>query len=495
MQSWSEVGERQSSNRVPNPVEAEAEHPPTFECEGKGQWKSEPYRVSQKSESRAGRVRYASTGLSTQSSQCRLLPSPHACLHHMPIPNARSIRAEKKTPSPNFPYWGTLGLLVAIVVGTIAISSWITVEWGQGRYRMGWEQAVLSRSFETLIGLWFFAVGSSIASFLNVVAYRLPRRISINGFSRCPFCKVGIHGYDNIPLFGWLGLRGRCRACRLPIPARYPGFELLGGVIALGFFGFEFLQHGTNLPNVVDTSSSHGMLTGRMDWESWTRVLEHLVLIYWLLAVAMITWGLQVVPMRLYGTGALALLGWVLVYPSFYPVAIWPGWMDVESNTMSDATALWRNAYVHAALQWCVGGIVGACLAVGMWFCGRMAKPIAEEFATPMFASWIGAWILIGNALGWYAVLSTACLSIVIYGAKVSLIKMLGFLEYRTPSLGYGLPPRCRYCFGNNGIASWVGVGNPMGHQPCRFGGKRTGRLRHSIGAVGTRVVCLGTSS
>lgn len=344
----------------------------------------------------------------------------------------RSVPRRKRR-RPNFPYWGTLGLLAAIVVGTIAISSWITVEWGQGRYRMGWEQAVLSRSFETLIGLWFFAVGSSIASFLNVVAYRLPRRISINGFSRCPFCKVGIHGYDNIPLFGWLGLRGRCRACRLPIPARYPGFELLGGVIALAFFGFEFLQHGTNLPNVVDTSSSHGMLTGRMDWESWTRVLEHLVLIYWLLAVAMITWGLQVVPMRLYGTGALALLGWVLVYPSFYPVAIWPGWMHVESNTMSDATALWRNAYVHAALQWCVGGIVGACLAVGMWFCGRMAKPIAEEFATPMFASWIGAWILIGNAFGWYAVLSTACLSIVIYGAKVSLIKMLGVSRISHP--------------------------------------------------------------
>lgn len=365
----------------------------------------------------------------------------------------------RKRRRPNLPYWGTLGLLVAIVIGTIAISSWITVEWGQGRYRMGWEQAVLSRSFETLIGLWFFAVGSSIASFLNVVAYRLPRRISINGFSRCPFCKVGIHGYDNIPLFGWLGLRGRCRACRLPIPARYPGFELLGGVIALAFFGFEFLQHGTNLPNIVDTSSSHGMLTGRMDWESWTRVLEHLVLIYWLLAVAMITWGLQVVPKRLYVTGSFTLLGLVLVWPSFCPVAIWPGASGVEPNGLRETTAWMKNDYVHAVLQWGVGGIVGACLAVGMWFCGRMAKPVAEEFAKPMFVSWIGAWILIGNALGWYAVLSTACLSIVIYGAKVSLIRTLGASRISHPIAWLWLAASLQILFWKqwDRILGWIG--------------------------------------
>lgn len=78
-----------------------------------------------------------------------------------------------------------------------------------------------------LIGL-MFAVGAALGSFFNVVAYRVPRRMSLSHpGSRCPACSRPIRWYDNVPIFGWLVLRGRCRDCRSSISARYPIVELL----------------------------------------------------------------------------------------------------------------------------------------------------------------------------------------------------------------------------------------------------------------------------
>jgi leader peptidase (prepilin peptidase)/N-methyltransferase len=70
-------------------------------------------------------------------------------------------------------------------------------------------------------------LGLLIGSFLNVVAYRLPRGESLSvPASHCPGCDTPIKPYDNIPVLSWLLLRGRCRACKQTIPWRYPAIEL-----------------------------------------------------------------------------------------------------------------------------------------------------------------------------------------------------------------------------------------------------------------------------
>ena len=70
-------------------------------------------------------------------------------------------------------------------------------------------------------------VGLLIGSFLNVVAYRLPRGESLSvPASHCPGCDTPIKPYDNIPVLSWLLLRGRCRSCKQTIPWRYPAIEL-----------------------------------------------------------------------------------------------------------------------------------------------------------------------------------------------------------------------------------------------------------------------------
>ena len=76
------------------------------------------------------------------------------------------------------------------------------------------------------------AFGLVIGSFLNVVAHRVPGRMSLAlPASHCPSCETPIKPYDNIPLLSWLILRGRCRSCSEPISARYPLVEALTGAL------------------------------------------------------------------------------------------------------------------------------------------------------------------------------------------------------------------------------------------------------------------------
>ena len=71
-------------------------------------------------------------------------------------------------------------------------------------------------------------LGLAIGSFLNVVIWRVPRRESVvSPPSHCPSCDQPISPRDNVPLFSWLVLRGKCRHCGTGISARYPLVETL----------------------------------------------------------------------------------------------------------------------------------------------------------------------------------------------------------------------------------------------------------------------------
>jgi leader peptidase (prepilin peptidase)/N-methyltransferase len=80
----------------------------------------------------------------------------------------------------------------------------------------------------TLAGL----AGLLAGSFANVVIHRVPRRESlVRPGSRCPACDTPVAWRDNLPVLGWLLLRGRCRSCRVPIPAHYPLVEAAMGAL------------------------------------------------------------------------------------------------------------------------------------------------------------------------------------------------------------------------------------------------------------------------
>ncbi|HEY5975477.1 MAG TPA: prepilin peptidase, partial [Geobacteraceae bacterium] len=85
--------------------------------------------------------------------------------------------------------------------------------------------------------IFAFLLGAAVGSFLNVCIYRLPAGLSVvSPPSSCPGCGSRIRWHDNVPIFGYLLLRGRCRACHNPISPRYPLVELLNGLLTLALF-------------------------------------------------------------------------------------------------------------------------------------------------------------------------------------------------------------------------------------------------------------------
>jgi leader peptidase (prepilin peptidase)/N-methyltransferase len=81
-----------------------------------------------------------------------------------------------------------------------------------------------------LCALW----GACFGSFFNVLIYRMPRGLSIlRPGSFCPQCKTPIRAWHNVPILGWLWLRGKCASCKEPISVQYPLVEALG--LLLGF--------------------------------------------------------------------------------------------------------------------------------------------------------------------------------------------------------------------------------------------------------------------
>ena len=95
---------------------------------------------------------------------------------------------------------------------------------------------------QVMIGLAFSLMGLFLGSFSNVLVYRLSEHKSLFKPSRsfCPTCGNEIKWYDNIPLISYIVLRGKCRNCKEKISIRYPLIELIGLLIGIGCFLFNY---------------------------------------------------------------------------------------------------------------------------------------------------------------------------------------------------------------------------------------------------------------
>ena len=95
----------------------------------------------------------------------------------------------------------------------------------------------------TFVLIWLGVFGLAVGSFLNVVIYRLPRKMKfIMERSICPNCANRLKWYHNIPLLSFLFLRGKCAFCQAKISLRYPLVELLCGL----FFVYLYWQYGAS---------------------------------------------------------------------------------------------------------------------------------------------------------------------------------------------------------------------------------------------------------
>ncbi len=87
---------------------------------------------------------------------------------------------------------------------------------------------ITSVELTVLASLLVAVIGAGVGSFLNVVAWRLPRQESLLlPGSHCPRCGTPLAWFENLPIIAWLALRGRCRHCHQPVAVRYLLVELL----------------------------------------------------------------------------------------------------------------------------------------------------------------------------------------------------------------------------------------------------------------------------
>ncbi len=90
--------------------------------------------------------------------------------------------------------------------------------------------------------LFAFAFGACVGSLINVLVYRMPRDISVvRPASRCPSCNHLLSWRENIPVLGWLLLRGRCRFCKARISPEYPIVEAFVGLTFVLFYALWYL--------------------------------------------------------------------------------------------------------------------------------------------------------------------------------------------------------------------------------------------------------------
>ncbi|MET0604170.1 MAG: prepilin peptidase [Baekduia sp.] len=137
--------------------------------------------------------------------------------------------------------------------------------------------------------------GLLIGSFLNVVAWRLPRGESlVKPRSKCPGCATQLKAYDNIPVFSWLMLRGRCRGCGEKISARYPVVEAVTAALYV--------------------------LVVALKWGDVLQMTLGLVLVTFLVPIAVIDLDLKIIPNKLTGPAAvLAVALGAVLEPSYLP--------------------------------------------------------------------------------------------------------------------------------------------------------------------------------
>ncbi len=300
---------------------------------------------------------------------------------------------------------GFLGLSLMTVIGG-AVAFWLEGFRLSGLYSVN--DFLLCRTFEWMLGIWSFAMGASIASFLNVVAYRVPAGLPLTGGSFCPYCRVPIAKQDNVPVLGWIFLAGRCRSCHLPISSRYPIFEAIGGFIALSVYMSTVLSHGGNLPWAHGRSTMpYGMPVNLrfFDQSIFYVASMHAIVLLLFFAAALTRWSHGVLPIKTWFTAACLIF---VAYLAFPAICIEPI-PNLETTSAGSFEPLVPRANVVLAAS--LGGFVGYLVALLTSNLLYPASSDQEEYKD----QWRWIWLVLGTVMLWKATLIVFAIQQIVY--------------------------------------------------------------------------------
>ena len=236
--------------------------------------------------------------------------------------------------------------------------------------------------------LYLFVLGCVVGSFLNVCIYRIPQhhrlKASLLGIwsppSSCPRCANRIRWQDNVPIIGWLRLRGRCRNCKMRISPRYPAIELLNGLLWMALYWLEVPSDlnatikQSGIYSAMGPTGSYGAAFFTPETVVNLRFAYHLILVEALLVATFIDWDLWIIPdgvtlpAMAIGLAGGVLLGHVHLVPVWFqspqllssieivrhhsPAVGWmfPTWLDPLLE--GPAQPLWAGPDVPAVPAW-----------------------------------------------------------------------------------------------------------------------------------------------
>lgn len=214
--------------------------------------------------------------------------------------------------------------------------------------------------------LFIFALGAIVGSFINVLAYRLPRGMNIvTPPSRCPSCGTKLRWSENFPILGWLWLRGRCRFCKSPISPEYPIVELTVALLFALLHAMWFMDPSILTPLGVSVRAL------RPEWAEaglrhmWPMDGLVLLLIASLVAMTIIDAKTFTIPLA---------LPWVVAGVALVTHPVHALWVQESIGLIRGAhrwtipTTDW--AWLGAAL----GAGVGLCLALGLLLRGLLPR-------------------------------------------------------------------------------------------------------------------------
>ncbi len=224
--------------------------------------------------------------------------------------------------------------------------------------------------------------GLIVGSFLNVVAFRLPRGESLVApGSHCASCDTPIKPYDNVPVLGWLLLRGRCRGCDAQISARYPLVEAITALLAVAVV---LVKHSPR--DVVLGLLLVGVLVPVALIDFDRRIIPNKIMLP--AAVAAVAVGLLLAPAQLPEqlVAGAAAGGFLLLFALAYPKGMGMG--DVK---LAAVLGLYLGRSVAVAL---LSGVLAGAV-VGALVIARVGVSQGRKTAVPF-----GPFLAIGGVVG-----------------------------------------------------------------------------------------------
>lgn len=224
----------------------------------------------------------------------------------------------------------------------------------------------------TIVGAGLFAIGTVVGSFVNVCVHRIPWQKSLVWpGSRCPKCLAEIAARDNIPILGWLLLRGKCRNCGARIAPRYPIVEALVGLLFLAAY-------------VVDVLYGPRTYWGDVPVSSLGTWFYHAVLIALLVAATFIDYDTMTIPDQITVTGMIIGIGLGCAFPEIRPIP-------------AVARTHWEGFWV---------GLTGLLVGGGLTWSARTLGSLALRREAMGFGD-VTLMAMIGSFLGWQMAILT----------------------------------------------------------------------------------------